>query len=31
MGMDFDTGGRIAESYAKGGKMLAADMKKAMK
>jgi hypothetical protein len=31
MGMDFDTGGRIAESYAKGGKMLAAEMKKAMK
>lgn len=31
MGMDFDTGTRISESYAKGGKMLAAEMKKAMK
>ena len=31
MGMDFDTGTRIAESYAKGGKMLAAFIIKSLK
>jgi hypothetical protein len=31
MGYDFDTGTRIAESYAKGGKMLAADVVKKLK
>lgn len=31
MGMDFDTGTRISESYAKGGKMLAAFIIKSLK
>ncbi len=31
MGFDYDTGTRISESYAKGGKMLAADVVKKLK